>query len=537
MRTISCLLLYLASLSFIWAQEGAAELAEASARFEVLVQLKANQQPKDLLQAFQQNFQSPLRLKRAVVASRNIYLFQYPTTLEASQVLPWMKKQKSVAFVQKNAKVEYRNTIPNDPLYGNQWNMDIIKAPAVWDRSTGGKTANGDDIVVAVIDSGCQLAHDDLQANLWKNKAETPGDGIDNDNNGYIDDYQGWNTDNLTDEHPESFHGTAVAGIVGAKGDNNLGVTGVNWDVKLLNISGANFSDEIVEMYYYIADLRRAYNQSNGQKGAFVVATNSSFGLTGDPADYPLWCNAYDTLGLVGVLNAGATTNADLNVDEIGDMPSSCQSDFLITVTDTDQNDERQFSGYGKKNVDLGAPGSPSYTVNQNNGYANFGGTSAATPHVAGAIALLYSMPCDELATNALLNPAGTALKIKRHILNGTDLLASLKDKTSTGGRLNLEKAAAGLMNSCNGVGALKFLNTFPNPTNGLINLSFQRPDNTAYTITVYNSLGQLMDLAIIPANSNQSELTINTAGWGQGIYFVMLENINDRISTKFMVY
>ena len=535
MKTISFLIISLCLLSHLQAQDNA-YLSNAQ-NSQILVQFKAQKNKQNLLQNFRKTFHASIKIKRNVVPSRNIYLLQYAESLDPSKVITWLRRQKQIAFAQTNPKVNYRNKTPDDSFYSDQWNMDIIKAPQAWDKSTGGLTANGDEIVVAIIDSGTQIEHDDLKDNIWVNSAEIPNDGIDNDNNGYIDDYQGWNTDSLSDQHPSSFHGTAVTGIIGARGNNNQGVTGVNWKVKLLNISGANFADEIVEMYYYVADLRRAYNSSNGTKGAFVVATNSSFGLSANPADFPLWCNAYDTLGLVGVLSAGATSNADTNVDQNGDMPSGCSSDFLIVVTDTNMDDERHFSGYGKKNVDIGAPGSPTYTTNQNNAYANFGGTSSATPHIAGAIALLYSMPCEELATNALLSPATTALKVKNHILKGVDKLSSLKTKTSSGGRLNIERSAELLLNNCSGVGPLRFITLAPNPTRGMLNLSFQRPDNTIYNINVYNAIGQLVYETTIEANSNQSELSIQTAGWAKGVYFISLENVNDIISAKFIVY
>lgn len=170
--------------------------------------------------------------------------------------------------------------------------------------------------------------------NIWYNRRETPNNGIDDDNNGYVDDYRGYDVrfggnaaGNL------GFHGTAVNGIIGARGNNDIGI-GVNWNVKLMNFSNVATDAEIVTAYEYAAKMRRRYNQTNGREGAFVVATNASFGKDFEQAvDHPLWCAAYDSLGVVGVLSAAATINKNVDVDAQGDMPSTCSSEYLLVVT------------------------------------------------------------------------------------------------------------------------------------------------------------------------------------------------------------
>ena len=166
-----------------------------------------------------------------------------------------------------------------------------------------------------------------------------PDNGIDDDNNGYVDDYNGFDSaadDGDPNAEPFNAHGTPVAGIIGAVGDNELGVTGVNWDVKIMTVRNAflDSESEVLQAYLYVLDQRRRYDASGGTEGAYVVATNASWGRAyGDVADSPIWCGLYDDLGEAGILNVGATANANIDVDAVGDLPTNCPSDYLIGVT------------------------------------------------------------------------------------------------------------------------------------------------------------------------------------------------------------
>src|SRR5688500_2800577 len=152
-----------------------------------------------------------------------------------------LRQLPCVIQVRKDQRIQWRDTEPNDPTYINQADMKLIGMPKAWDITTGGVTADGDTIVVALIDTGFEPDHSDLKDNIWKNKDEIPNDNIDNDNNGYTDDYIGINLQTGTDDHvPLNNHGTAVAGVVGARGNNGVGIAGVNWKVKLMLISGAD---------------------------------------------------------------------------------------------------------------------------------------------------------------------------------------------------------------------------------------------------------------------------------------------------------
>jgi subtilisin family serine protease len=145
---------------------------------------------------------------------------------------------KAVLYVESDIVLELRETRPNDELYVDQWQMELIEAPKMWDLSAGGSTIQNDEIVVALIDEGYGVNHPDLKENLWTNPGEIPDDNIDNDNNGYVDDFYGFHFEDSTDTHTNDAlsHATAVAGIMGAKGDNEIGVAGVNWNLKILMI-------------------------------------------------------------------------------------------------------------------------------------------------------------------------------------------------------------------------------------------------------------------------------------------------------------
>ncbi|NJO87124.1 MAG: S8 family serine peptidase, partial [Lewinella sp.] len=282
-------------------------------------------------------------------------------------------QQAPVLWVQFNHLISYRNTLPNDPRFPNQWQYrnvgQIGGLPGAdfnvcqsWDLTTGGLTVNGDTIVVCVIDNGIDIDHEDLLPNLWFNRGEIAENGIDDDNNGYIDDFQGWNTQaNSNNIEGGESHGTAVAGIVGARGNNGIGVTGMNWQVKIMVVNNGFLASEseVIEAYGYPLEARKRYQQSNGTTGAYVVATNSSWGLAnGRPEDSPIWCALYDSLGHYGILNVGATVNSNVDVDVVGDLPTTCPSNFLIAVTNVNtQNVKVTNAGFGRLSIDLGAFG------------------------------------------------------------------------------------------------------------------------------------------------------------------------------------
>ena len=292
--------------------------------------------------------------------------------------------------------------------------------------------------MVAVIDGGADWIHEDL--NCWENAHEIPNNGIDDDGNGYIDDFHGWNAYNHNGYVGSNNHGTHVSGIIGAVGNNGKGVCGVNWNVKIMPIGGSSSNESIVvEAYSYVLEMRARYNETDGEEGAFIVATNSSFGVDyGDPDDYPIWCSMYDEMGNVGILSCGAGPNMNVNVDVVGDVPSACPGNYLIGITNTTSSDEKYGNaGYGVNNIDLGAPGTSIYSTLPNNNYGNMTGTSMATPQVSGTIALMYAALPEEMMIACKNDPANFCLSVRHHLLNGADHLPSLDGLVASGRRLN----------------------------------------------------------------------------------------------------
>ncbi|MFT5998165.1 MAG: serine protease [Neolewinella sp.] len=403
----------------------------------------------------------------------NAYLVSFDFSLhDEEQLRQEYWTDPAVAAVQLNHFVALRAR-PNDQRYDDQWhhfNVGQLGGPAgidhnvepAWDITTGGVTLNGDTIVVAILDDGIDTDHEDILPNLWVNRDEIPDNNVDDDNNGYVDDIHGFNTvgdDGNIEATAEDDHGTSVAGIIGAKGNNSIGVTGNNWDVKMMIIRNGflNTESEILQAYSYALESRQRYDLTNGQEGAYVVVTNASWGRDfGDPDDSPIWCGLYDQLGAAGILNIGATINSNVDVDVEGDLPTQCPSNFLIAVTNINSRDIKvRGAGYGNKSIDLGAHGDDTFTTALENNYRYFCCTSAATPQVAGAAALLFSAPCDNFAQLMAVDPAAAALRVRAALLNTTSPNESLSGITVTEGKLNIGAAMESLMTNGAGLGGL----------------------------------------------------------------------------------
>jgi hypothetical protein len=348
-------------------------------------------------------------------------------------------------YISKNYKSSQRNTIPNDPSYDLQWYHKTIRSSAIWSNITGGLTGNGDTIVVAVLErNNIDFQHEDLQELIWFNKQEIPDNGIDDDGNGYIDDYLGLNARNRGDNKvtPDN-HSTRVAGIIGANTNNQIGVSGINWDLRILSVSNVEYIDEILRGFEYVLNMRKKYNDTNGAEGALIVALNASFGFDKTkPADDPVfqeWCDLIEMLGQEGILTIGATANNRWDVDFVGDMPTNCTSEYFIGVTASNRIDTLdRIAAFGAQSIDLAAPGEAIFSTRTGNMYNSDSGTSFAAPMVTGAVALLYSMPDAAFSELMLSEPQIAAQHVKNAILDGVDQLPSFKNRTVTGGRLNL---------------------------------------------------------------------------------------------------
>jgi len=416
---------------------------------EIIAVLKSDADASSFVRGFDD---IGLSVKEQMIPGMNIYLFSFDEskTTDIDALMKLMRSDK-VSIAQFNHYIHER-VVPNDASFGTQWDKNNtgqsggtpdadIDAPEAWDISKGGVTISGDTIVVAIVDGGQQISHTDLDT--WRNWGEIAGNSIDDDNNGYVDDVNGWNAGSNNGTIPANTHGTHCAGIAGAKGNNNLGVAGVNWKVKTMPVVyGSATESNAIKAYGYVYKLRKKYNETNGAQGAFVVSTNSSWGIDyGNPANYPLWCAFYDSLGTVGVLSAGAGPNLNINIDTQGDIPTTCPSKYLIAVTNTTRTDARNSgAGYGAINMDLGAPGTSILSTVPTNTYSTLTGTSMATPQVAGAVGLIYAGATSVFSNLIKNDPDSAASLFKQFILASVDTIPALTGITVSNGRLNIYK-------------------------------------------------------------------------------------------------
>ena len=517
---------------------------------EVLVQLNNKSDLPIILNNYSLN-------QKEVISQRfNIYLLTFDNTRNSnSAIINMLAADRSIANVQNNHIISLRGsdeTMPNDSLFDMQWSLHNtgqnngvvgadIDAPLAWDFTVGGTTALGDTIVVAIIDGGTDLNHEDL--NFWKNHAEIPNNNIDDDNNGYIDDYDGWNAYNNSGTIPANVHGVHVCGIAGAIGNNEIGIAGVNWNVKTLPIAGeSNYESIVVKALSYIYVVRERYDQTNGAEGAFVVAQNNSFGVdNGQPANYSIWEAMYDSLGQLGILSMGATANRAWDIDEVGDVPTAFTTDYMISVTNT-TNQDKLFpsAGWGKTTIDLGAPGTSILSLGLNNTYRTSSGTSMATPHVTGAAALLMAVADSSFIIKYKNNPAVGALFIKDYLLEGVEKIPDLEGKTVSEGRLNIFNSIQILNNqqafSANRDSIYNEMSILHNVDDTLIikNTSF---DTLQYELTIPNqpnwiSLSQYQG-QLLARESDTIFLTFDTYNIDTGSYYCIIQIDGDNIDLK----
>ncbi len=360
---------------------------------------------------------------REILAGRLIRGFGVLENLEHVKI-PTNTVDHALAMLRRNPFVEFAEpdyvvsafAAPDDPYFpSNLWGIVNINAPTAWDATTGNH-----DTIIAIIDSGIDYDHPDLQANIWRNLAELNGAvGIDDDGNGYIDDIYGWdwcNADN--DPKDDYWHGTHVAGSVGAVGDNGVGTVGVNWHVRLMSLkfmcsNGKGFVSDAIAALDYAIDKN-------------VRVSNNSWGWSGDWSN--AMANALSNAQAAGHLFIAAAGNDSRNNETTPYYPSSFPHENVISVASIDIADALStFSNWGATSVDLGAPGTDILSTYPNNTYATANGTSMAAPHVSGAAGLIISS-----------HPTWTLIQVKDRLLNNVRSIPSLSGKTVTGGTLNL---------------------------------------------------------------------------------------------------
>ena len=280
---------------------------------------------------------------------------------QAEKVRSTLKKDGGEGDIQSFPNiVKYLDrTLPGDPRFSSQWchsNVDNpyadMDSPKAWDITTGST-----DVVVALIDSGVDYTHPDLAANIWTNPWEIAGNGMDDDGNGYIDDIHGIDSgDDDCDPMDYDGHGTHVAGIMGALGDNGLGIAGVNWRVKIMVLKGFEESSDGMDTSMEVEAIN--YILAMKAKGVNIVAVNASYGFTGSEDEVEK--EAIEALGEAGILfMAAAGNDADDNDNSYyGHYPSSYDLDNIVSVAASDADGQLAwFSNYGEVSVDLAAPG------------------------------------------------------------------------------------------------------------------------------------------------------------------------------------
>ena len=356
---------------------------------------------------------------------------EVPEGSDVAATLAAYRADPDVLYAEPDYQVRLA-AMPNDPRFDSLWGLNNtgqtggvadadIDAPEAWDITTGGGSA-----IVAVIDTGVDYTHPDLAPNMWVNQGEIAGNGMDDDGNGYVDDVYGYDFfNNDADPMDDHSHGTHVSGTIGAAGDDGIGVAGINWNVQIMGLKfldaqgSGSTSDAIRALDYAVAN------------GATI--SNNSWGDTEySQALYDAISAARDA-GHIFVTAAGNGNWIGFGLDNDAQpfYPCNYDLDNIVTVAAVDHTDAKAiFSNYGRTTVDLGAPGVGILSTISGGGYGYMDGTSMATPHVTGALALVQD-----------LSPELSYSQVIGTVLSSVDPLPSMDGITVSGGRLNVGSA------------------------------------------------------------------------------------------------
>jgi subtilisin family serine protease len=386
---------------------------------------------------------------------------KFAKTKQVESVVQTLKSMPEVEYAEPNY-IYYALNTPNDPSFDQLWGLENtgqsggsagadISAVQAWDVTTG-----SDQVLVGIVDTGIDYTHEDLADNIYRNPGEdawanpndpSSGNGIDDDGNGMVDDWIGWNfIDETNVAKDDNMHGTHVAGTVGAIGNNGKGVVGVNWKVKLmplkfLGYDGSGTTEDAIEAIIYATDMGAKVLNNSWGGGAYSQALLDAIKYANDK----------------GVLFVVAAGNDGTNNDVTPTYPANYDVENVISVAASDRADQRALwgsggdggndcgfncssamaatpgSNYGPKTVHLAAPGKEIYS-SVPGGYSTLSGTSMATPHVVGAAALLLAR-----------DPSLTAVQLKQVLMNSVDVLPAFEKTVISGGRLNIAAALESL--------------------------------------------------------------------------------------------
>jgi hypothetical protein len=360
-----------------------------------------------------------------------------------------LQAQDDVLYAEPNYRWYRTAAIPNDPCFPvnalldcqstDLYGLNKIGAPQAWDVIKGSRDSaqagfGTPRVVVGVIDEGIDTTHTDLIGNIWTNPGEVAGNGVDDDGNGFIDDIHGYNFFDNTGAIPPANHATHAAGTIGATGNNNTGVVGVNWQVGLMSLkflqSNLGSTADAIRASAYAKQMRDRWVSSGGSQGANIRVLNNSWGpdrRLGNGLSLALQ-DTIISVGQSGILFVVTAGNDAIDNDVDPGYPGSFDLPNLISVAATDRLDALFVaSNFGASTITMGAPGVGILSTTIGNTYTVMSGTSTAAPHVSGAAALLLAA-----------NPNLTLPQLKGLLIFNGDSVPSLAGKTLTGRRLNV---------------------------------------------------------------------------------------------------
>jgi len=408
-----------------------------------------------------------------------IYRLRFSPDVNVLQIVQELRKHPAIEYAELDHLAHIIAT-PNDPEYPNQWGLAKINAPAAWDVVTGTT-----DMVIAVVDAGTDTTHPDLSGQLWRNPGEIAGNGIDDDNNGYVDDIHGWNfVNNNADLSDNTGHGTEVAGVIAAATDNGTGIAGVCWQCRLMVLKVvqpggvANYSDIAAGVVYA------------AQKGAKVI--NISLGGNSDSITLK---TAIASAAQTAVVVAGAG-----NDNSSAPFYPAAYDDYVLAVAGTNQTDAKvSTSNYGMW-VDVCAPGENIRTTFMGGGYGNASGTSLAAAFVSGLAGLLRSQ-----------NPTWSANLTRAQIVNTTDNIDGANpgyEGKLGSGRINAQKAVT--------IAATPLFRYVSYAANELMNASLKGGATNAIAVTLRNDWKDASSVnATLSTTSTDVSVTKGDASYG----------------------
>lgn len=415
----------------------------------------------------------PAHASRLLVKSNGAWQVRYGEAENFRQL-------SNVEWVEKDQRITLRDPIiseTNDPKLNEQWSLNktgVLDAIKIAEQSTD---QNSSDVLVAIVDTGVDLQHPDLKQNIYINKNEIAGNGIDDDHNGFVDDVQGWNFNAKEDDsqadpieeqnnaQDDFQHGTHLAGVIGAIQNNGIGMAGIASNIKILPVrwmrKGSGWGSDAIDAIRYAVKM-----------GAKII--NCSWGGIGYSKALEEAVRDAEAHGVLVVVSAG---NNKSDNDTVPRHPANLRFSNVISVADTDEKDQlAKTSNYGKNQVEFAAPGENIISTILNRNYGKLSGTSMSAAHVSGVAALLLGV-----------NPKLSGQELKKILKNTVTPLASLQGKTITGGRVNALSAMRSVLESKakDFYGVKPFYEFGEAPFRNLSSGNFVRPDRVEDGVTV----------------------------------------------------